>query len=265
MEETGASALEVVKAATVAIEVFGIQRMWDDINGQDNLVASATQDALHLETRRLLDRATRWLIQTRGSDLDVAAQIRRFQPVVEEFAGQVPDVLRGGEADRLQRVRTRFLDLGAPEALAQQASASLDVFALLDIAEISGRTGEAPATLIPLYFAISERYDVDQTLMRITALPRGDRWGALARQALRSDLYGVIAGLTARVSRATSPALDPSDRILGWEQAHAAGLGRARATLDEIAATEDADLATLSVALRVLRNLVAQGAASTLD
>ena len=265
MEETGASALEVVKAATVAIEVFGIQRMWDDINGQDNLVASATQDALHLETRRLLDRATRWLIQTRGSDLDVAAQIRRFQPVVEEFAGQVPDVLRGGEADRLQRVRTRFLDLGAPEALAQQASAALDVFALLDIAEISGRTGEAPATLIPLYFAISERYDVDQTLMRITALPRGDRWGALARQALRSDLYGVIAGLTARVSRATSPALDPSDRILEWEQAHAAGLGRARATLDEIAATEDADLATLSVALRVLRNLVAQGAASTLD
>ena len=265
MEETGASALEVVKAATVAIEVFGIQRMWDDINGQDNLVASATQDALHLETRRLLDRATRWLIQTRGSDLDVAAQIRRFQPVVEEFAGRVPDVLRGGEADRLQRVRTRFLDLGAPEALAQQASAALDVFALLDIAEISGRTGEAPSTLIPLYFAISERYDVDQTLMRITALPRGDRWGALARQALRSDLYGVIAGLTARVSRATSPALDPSDRILEWEQAHAAGLGRARATLDEIAATEDADLATLSVALRVLRNLVAQGAASTLD
>ncbi|CAB4758666.1 unannotated protein [freshwater metagenome] len=265
MEETGASALEVVKAATVAIEVFGIQRMWDDINGQDNLVPSATQDALHLETRRLLDRATRWLIQTRGSDLDVAAQIRRFQPVVEEFAGQVPDVLRGGEADRLQRVRTRFLDLGAPEALAQQASAALDVFALLDIAEISGRTGEAPATLIPLYFATSERYDVDQTLVRITALPRGDRWGALARQALRSDLYGVIAGLTARVSRATSPALDPGDRILEWEQAHAAGLGRARATLDEIAATEDADLATLSVALRVLRNLVAQGAASTLD
>lgn len=265
MEETGASALEVVKAATVAIEVFGIQRMWDDINGQDNLVPSTTQDALHLETRRLLDRATRWLIQTRGSDLDVAAQIRRFQPVVEEFAGQVPDVLRGAEADRLRRVRTRFVELGAPEALARQASAALDAFALLDIAEISGRTGEPPATLIPLYFAISERYDVDQTLVRITALPRGDRWGALARQALRSDLYGVIAGLTARVSRATSPALNPSDRILEWEQAHAAGLGRARATLDEIAATEDADLATLSVALRVLRNLVAQGAASTLD
>ena len=265
MEETGASALEVVKAATVAIEVFGIQQMWDDINRQDNLIPSVTQDALHLETRRLLDRATRWLIQMRGSDLDVAAQIRRFQPVVQEFAGQVPGALRGLDADRLERVRLRFLDLGAPESLTQEASAALDVFALLDIEEISGRTGEAPATLLPLYFAISERYDVDQTLVRITALPRGDRWGALARQALRSDLYGVIAGLTARVSRATDSGMDPVDRMLEWEQAYAAGLGRARSTLDEIATSEDADLATLSVALRVLRNLVAQGAGSSLD
>ena len=265
MEETGASALEVVKAATVALEVFDIQRMWDDINAQDNLVPSAVQDALHLETRRLLDRGTRWLLQTRGSDLDVAAQIRGFESVVREFADQIPDVLRGAEAERLELSRAHFVELGAPHELAKRASMALDVFALLDIAEIAVRTGEAPASLVPLYFVISERYDVDQTLMRITALPRGDRWGALARQALRSDLYGVIAGLTARVSRATDPRLVPSDRILQWEQAHAAGLGRARATLDEIASTEDVDLATLSVALRVLRNLVAQGAASTLD
>ena len=265
MEETGASALEVVKAATVALEVFDIQRMWDDINSQDNLVPSAAQDALHLETRRLLDRGTRWLLQTRGSDLDVGAQIRGFESVVREFADGVPAVLHGAEAERFERARSRFLELGAPQDLAQRASAALDAFALLDITEVASRTGEAPSSLIPLYFAISERYDVDQTLMRITALPRGDRWGALARQALRSDLYGVIAGLTARVSRATDASLVPSERILQWEQAHAAGLGRARATLDEIAGTEDVDLATLSVALRVLRNLVAQGAASTLD
>ena len=37
------------------------------------------------------------------------------------------------------------------------------------------------------------------------------------------------------------------------------GLTRAQATLDQIAALETGDLATLSVALRVLRNLVAQG------
>jgi NAD-specific glutamate dehydrogenase len=54
-----------------------------------------------------------------------------------------------------------------------------------------------------LYFTLSDRYDMDRTLLRITALPRGDRWTALARQALRSDLYQAIASLTSTVIEST--------------------------------------------------------------
>ena len=39
-------------------------------------------------------------------------------------------------------------------------------------------------------------------------------------------------------------------------------VSRARTTLDDIASVEDPDLATLSVALRAMRNLVAQGTTS---
>ncbi|MGA0268603.1 MAG: hypothetical protein ACO3MK_08770 [Candidatus Nanopelagicales bacterium] len=41
-----------------------------------------------------------------------------------------------------------------------------------------------------------------------------------------------------------------------WEEANAEGVARARGTLKEINAVEGPDLATLSVALRVLRNLI---------
>ena len=152
-----------------------------------------------------------------------------------------------------------------PANLAETAAGVIDTFSLLDIREIAGRSGEDFASVLPLYFTISERYDVDQLLLRITALPRGDRWAALARQALRSDLYGVIAALTARVIRSTNPVMDPLARIEAWEGAHQAGLGRARSTLEEISRQEDTDLASLSVALRVLRNLVAQGGTSNAD
>jgi glutamate dehydrogenase len=53
----------------------------------------------------------------------------------------------------------------------------------------------------------------------------------------------------------------PVDRIDTWEAQHAEGVGRARATLSQIAALEHYDIATLSVALRAFRTLVAQGAA----
>ena len=61
------------------------------------------------------------------------------------------------------------------------------------------------------------------------------------------------------MAAATPPDLPPEKRIDAWEDLHREGLARAQATLDQIAALETGDLATLSVALRVLRNLVAQG------
>jgi glutamate dehydrogenase len=265
MEETGATSIDVVRAASAAIEIFSIQAMMDAIDAQDNHIPASAQCELHLETRRLLDRATRWFLQTRGSSIDVAEQIARFAPIVRDYADKVPGALRGSEAERWSDLSKRFMAAGAPANLAETAAGVIDTFSLLDIREIAGRSGEDVASVLPLYFTISERYDVDQLLLRITALPRGDRWAALARQALRSDLYGVIAALTARVIRSTNPAMDPLARIEAWEGAHQAGLGRARSTLEEISGQEDTDLATLSVALRVLRNLVAQGGTSNAD
>jgi glutamate dehydrogenase len=119
--------------------------------------------------------------------------------------------------------------------------------------------------VIPLYFTVSERYDIDRTLVRITQLPRNDRWSSLARQALRSDLYAVVAGLTSRVLRSTDADHPALERLASWERLHREGVARARSTLEDIAAVEEPDLATLSVALRAMRNLVAQGTTSAGD
>ncbi len=262
MEETGANPIEVVRAAAVVVEIFGIRQLWAAINSEDNAIPTKAQDAMHLEVRRLLDRATRWFLQTRGGTLDVEAEIARLRPIIEQYGPDVAGALVGGEARRLQRQTAAFVELGAEPALAARVAEALDVFALLDIAEISRRTDESVATLLPLYFTVSETYDVDITLGRITGLPRSDRWNALARQALRSDLYAAVAALTNRIARSTPATSTPVERVAAWESVHADGLGRARATLAEISSQEDADLATLSVSLRVMRNLVAQGSSS---
>jgi glutamate dehydrogenase len=255
-EETGATAIQVVKAALAAIEVFSIDQMWEWVNELDNQIPTTAQSALQLETRRLLDRATRWFLQTRTGDIDIAEQVTYFAPVVSQHSSGVSQMLTGNEAERFDRLTKRFVEAGAPEELARKAASGLDVFALLDITDICAKTDEASASVIPLYFTLSDRYDMDRTLLRITALPRGDRWTALARQALRSDLYQAIAALTSTVIDVTDATTSPQQRIAQWEEANAEGVTRARATLDEINAVEEPDLATLSVALRVLRNLM---------
>ena len=257
-EETGASALEVVKAASAAVAIFDLPAFWAEVDSLDNVVPTAAQNALYLESRRLLDRSIRWFLQSRGGSIDVSTEVARFGTAVAEIAPLVPDSLVGIERDRLQVGTARFEELGAPRDIAQRASAMLDVFAMLDVVSIADRAGLAPVEVMPVYFELSERYNVDRLLTRITSLPRGDRWTALARQALRTDLYAALADLSLSVVRTTEPA-DATDRILAWEDRNREGLARARATLNEITAQPVGDLATLSVALRVLRNLVAQG------
>jgi glutamate dehydrogenase len=257
VEETGANTVEVVKAAFAAMEVFGIRSLWRWINTLPEEVPASARTVLHLEVRRLLDRSARWFLQNRGAGIEVDSEISSFVNSVAQYAGGVPRALQGQESERFERLSQRFIDAGAPKDLADRAASGLDVFSLLDITRLADSLDADMTDVIGLYFALSERFDIDRLLVRISSLPRGDRWTSLARQALRSDLYSVIAELTGRVYRATQGG-EVATRISQWEEQRTEGVARTRATLDEILQVEEVDLATLSVGLRVLRNLVAQ-------
>lgn len=262
IEETGASAVEVARAYTVAREVFGLQAIWKQISELDGHVSTTVQTALHLEVRRLLDRATRWVLALRGGTVDVAGEIRRFRATVEHLAAVSDRLLVGSAHARFVEKVEHFVSLGTPKALAQDAAMALDRFSLLDIDDIARRYDEVPEVVAELYFAVSEHYGIDALLTHISALERSDRWANLARAALRSDLYSVLAGLTSKVLRSTPDEEVAESRIASWEERNWEGQQRARATLSEIDQAGQFDLATLSVALRVLRTLVQQGSSS---
>jgi glutamate dehydrogenase len=199
------------------------------------------------------------VLTARGGTVDVGAEIARFRGEIARVTPLVPAMMQGVERQRLLDRADELEALGAPRELALESSALLDVYGLLDAVEVAQLTGADSEDVARLYFVLSERYEVDRILTRITQLPRDDRWSALARAALRSDLYGALVGMTRRVIEATPDQLDPLERVQAWESQQAEGLARARATLDEISGLEQFDLATLSVALRTIRTLVQQG------
>jgi glutamate dehydrogenase len=259
-EETGAGPVEVARAYSVAREAFALPDFWSRVESLDNAVPTGAQCALFLESRRLLDRATRWVLMSRGGRVDVEAEIARFRGEIDRIAPLVPEMLVGVEKQRLQARAAELVSIGAPEDLALESAALLDVYGLLDIIEVAQLTGADAEEAARIYFILSERYEVDRMLTRITQLPRDDRWSALARAALRSDLYSALVGMTRRVIESTRGMSEPLERVEAWEAQQAEGLARARATLDEISLGDQFDLATLSVALRTIRTLVQQGA-----
>lgn len=143
-----------------------------------------------------------------------------------------------------------------PEALAVQVSGFSSVFPALDIVAVADRMGKAPLDVAEVYYDLGERLRINQLLDRILELPRNDRWQSMARASIREDLFAAHAALTADVLSEGNGSSTPEQRFKAWEQANAAILSRARATLEEIYGSEGFDLANLSVAMRTMRTLL---------
>ena len=254
VEETGAAVDQVVRAYTVAAEVFGLADQWRAIEQLGPRVPVGVQEALDLEARRLVDRVVRrQLFGTSG--IDVGADVERYAPTVAALLPDVPELVRGAEHRLLHGGVDRRRAQGVPDALALRSVSLLHAFPLLDVVDLAAAAGEPADGVARLYYAVSAAFDVDTHLGRITALPRVDRWQALARSALRDDLYAALASLTADVLRTASTG-SADERLAAWEQAHAQEIASARFRLQEISSGEVFDLAALSVVVRTLRSLL---------
>ncbi|WP_030436238.1 NAD-glutamate dehydrogenase [Actinoplanes subtropicus] len=262
MEESGASAADVMRAYVVVREAFGLAEIWRAAEELDNQVPTSAQTLVFLESRRLLDRAVRWLVSTRRSPLDVTGEIARLQPGVHELLPQVASVLVGVERRSMDEHVATLVDKGVPMELAERVTWANYGFGLLDVLTAAASTGRDPLEVAQVYFVLSERFQIDQLLSHISRLPRGDRWQTLARMALRYDLYAALAALTVEVLESTESTSAARERVDEWEQVNAASIARCANAMGNVDDTP-AELAALSVLLRQIRTLVKTSAANS--
>jgi glutamate dehydrogenase len=258
-EETGAGPEQIARAFVVCREVFGLPSYVTEIEALDNVVSTEVQTVLYLEFRRLLDRASRWFLSTRPGTIDVVAEVERFRGPVSEFGPRIPEMLQGSERRRLER-RTRELEkLGVPPSTATRAASLLDRFSLLDVVDLAEELQLPVQEVAGVYYYASEKFGIDDLLTRVSKLPRDDRWDALARGAMRDDLYAVLESLTRSVLVASDGGDAPPKRFEYWADANRDALKRAKTALHGVERLDNAGLAALSVALRTLRSVLRAG------
>ena len=255
-DETGASTEQIARAYVVAREVCDLRGFASGIEATDTLVSSEVQTGLYLDFRRLLDRVTRWFVVRRAGGVDIGTEIETFAVPIAQYADRLGELLRGDERGRYEAKLAEFAVAGVPEEIARRGAGLLESMPLLDIIELS-RLREWPLEEVAqVYFALSASVHFDDALTRVTKLPQDDRWGSMARAAMREDLYSVMTELTTSVIDRTEAGA-PEARIEAWLEQ---GGQAARRALDEataaIATDPETGLATISVALRRLRSLV---------
>ncbi|UNK47069.1 NAD-glutamate dehydrogenase [Arthrobacter sulfonylureivorans] len=256
LEETSVSEADVARAFVALREIFEFDKLVAELN---ELPASFPTDlwcTVHLDMRRLLDRAVRWYINHVDSGTPVADGIAAFKPQMDPLRSQLVKYLRGDDLARVRGWLSNAEERGLPEEIARQWAEQFESFGLLDVARIAGQVDEPVASVAHVYFTVYDRFDIDDLLERITALPREDRWQSLARAALRDDLYTTVTDITVAVMQSTQPGEQAEARIDEWEQANAENIKRVRDMFEEVNKLEKDDMASLSVALRLMRSTV---------
>jgi glutamate dehydrogenase len=215
--------------------------------------------------RRVLDRAARWYVTHDHRDQPVADALARILPTLELLRMNVLGYLQGDDIDRVQARQSYWDGVGLPQELGRRAADILESFGLLDISLISEQVHEPIPVIADLYYTVFQRIGAARLLLRITDLPRQNRWEALARAALRDDVYSAVADMTVSVMQTTpaggpggadDEAADSIERIVAWERGHQEQLVRIKDTFAEVTKPGQVDIASISVALKLLRTLV---------
>jgi glutamate dehydrogenase len=237
----------VVRAYTLAREIFDLEPLWDQIDNLDHHVGSALQLDLLSRLTAIAQRASRWILRVRLQNTDMPTLIQRYQPGARELRANLDKWLRPDALADWSAATQRLTDAGVAHDLAQDLSALDFIFPVLDLVDLSLSTTIALEQAAQTYFAVDAELGLTAWRNEINRLPTDTLWQTQARGSARDDVYSIAAQITLGL-------LTRGDTMEAWRNHHDMPIQRLRSLRNTIN-TQAADLAPVSVALRELRNL----------
>ena len=254
-EETGADDADIARAYLVAREVYGMRETWEAIEALDGRVGADVQVSMLQETRKLVERAARWLLRNRPRPLDIAREIGHFAAGVAVLREGLREVVAASSRRAIDRAAGRLVEHGVPEGLALEAAQCEDLLPALAVVEVAAGAEIPVEAAAPVYFTLGERLDLHWLRDRIAALPRANRWQALSRAALRDDLYAQLSALALDALRLDAGEAAADERVELWLRRNRIPVARCRQIVGDLMNAGQTDFAMLSVAMGEIRTL----------
>jgi len=248
-EKTGCTDDEAMRAYAVVRDIFGLEKYWAAVEGLDGKVPGATQVALLLEARRLVEVATLWVLRNVAGPIDVSSAARRFGPRVEKLIEQIPSLV-GNErrVDYEARLAADMLQ-GIPLDLARYYAAMRDLECALDIALLAEYFDMPIDKVGRLYFSIYETLGLPLLKNAAAAIPCRNAMEDLAVTGLVDQIGDSFSRLVGRIT--AEPGLQAGDGgavLDSFLASKSYQTGRLQTLIAELRRGESPSLAMLVVA-----------------
>ena len=195
-EELGAGLADVARAFVAAREMFGLARLWADIDNAN--VPAAVALALHREAQTVLRAQMADLIRL-GAGHSASALVAAIAPGLSALGDAIGTLVKAEVRGQLDRMAARLADLGAPPAL---------VAPLIHIEALDGAVGVAllaterrldVAATAQAYTLLGEDIGLDWARGAAHALSPADPWERLLTASLIRDFEQIRLDLLRRV------------------------------------------------------------------
>jgi len=245
--EAVAKTADVVRAYTLAREIFELESLWDRIDALDHTVSSALQLDLLAKLMAIAQRASRWMLRRRGTDSDLPSLIARYQPGARELRAQLVQWLPEHARQSWQDAALKLEQGGVDTDLAQQLTALEFLFPVLDLVDLSDKVQTTLERAARTYFEVDGTLGLLAWRGHINRLPTDTLWQTQARGSARDDVYAIASQITQGV-------LTHYASVSDWVTQNTTQIHRLQA-LSQTIGGQAPDLAPISVALRELRHL----------
>jgi glutamate dehydrogenase len=245
--EAAASTADVIRAFTLAKEIFDLEPMWDQIDALDYKVDASLQLDLLSKLTTTAQRASRWMLRVRDQSADLPTLIQRYQPGARQLRANLQQWLPEAAYASVIAASEKLIQAGVEEQLAQNLAALESIFPALDLVDLAQVTNSDLEQVAKAYFGIDAALGLTGWRDQINRLPTDTLWQTQARGSARDDVYSIA-------SQVTKSLLSRQADIQEWKQQHESTIARLNQLLTMIT-TQGADLAPVSVALRELRQL----------
>ncbi len=265
-DRTGVGQADVARAYAVVRDAFGFRDLWAEIDALDLKVPADVQHDMLREGLRLMDRSVVWFLRNCQHPLDVTAVLEEFGAPIAELRTCLNDLITPENRAIVEERATRFIQRGAPEALANSVARLTQFSPAMDIVRIARQNDLLVRDVGRVYLGLGATFRFDWLRKAAGAISGEGQWTEMATQAIVEDLVASQTELTIQVlTHAKTCCADTEDCLsegLGdnvvkdWIAAHKLKVAHARELLEEISHTANVDLAMLAVANRELRNMI---------
>ncbi|NSL20346.1 NAD-glutamate dehydrogenase [Agrobacterium tumefaciens] len=246
-DASGLLSADVVKAAVIVEDGFGLKRLWSEVDALDGKIGGEVQNGLYATITRIYSDASRLYLQT-GSvgagTSDMATEIERLKTAIK--------TLSPAAAKYRRELGVTEID-GVPSGLLEE----LDTLSLLvyvpEIMRIAENAGTTLARAAESYATVSSTFRVARLLDASQRITPADHYESLA--LLRSQDQIALSRRRIVISALTEYAKE-KDPVQAWYAADRVRVNRIVSELGALSESGDTNLARLTVAAGLLGDIV---------